>query len=501
LIQNPDNNMQFRHAFYICMMISGLLASNMVRAQYTHLPSKDTLLKQMVTANRYFMDKWPDPGKDIVTDKVRPSNLWTRATYYEGLMALYYTKADEAYYQYAVDWGESHDWMPTYGPGNLMTRDGDHQCCGQTYIELYQLAPENTDWIGPITTCINYRVESELVDDWSWIDAIQMAMPVYAKLGVVHEDTSYYHKMHEMYMFTRNQHGSNGLYDTEDHLWYRDGDFDPPAMTPNDKKIYWSRGNGWVIAALVRVLDVIPDTLEYKEEYLTTFKEMAAALIAVQREDGFWNASLADPEHFGGRETSGTGFFTYGLAWGINNGHLDSATYMPHVVKGWNGMAYEALHPDGFLGYVQSTGKQPSDGYPFEYDKPANFEDYGLGAFLLAGSEVYKLASDTASLPAFNPQEPVGLEPPETSGSEVIVTGIYPNPASDALTLTHNTGVPGEMEVRLLNGAGELVGRRTFAVSSGPDHSRYDLSGLPDGVYVAVIQLGNRKQTIKFMKS
>lgn len=483
------------------ILTTGLLASTSLPAQYAHLPSKDTLLKQMVTANQYFMDKWPDPGADIVTDKVRPSNLWTRATYYEGLMALYYTNPDQSYFQYAVDWGESHDWMPTYGPGNIQTRDGDHQCCGQTYIELFQLAPENTGWIGPISECINYRVESELVDDWSWIDAIQMAMPVYAKLGVVHEDTSYFRKMHQMYMFTKTQHGTNGLYDTEDHLWYRDRDFDPPFETPNGKKCYWSRGNGWVFAALVRVLDVVPDTLAYNEEYLATFKDMAAALIAVQRGDGFWNANLADPDHFGGRETSGTAFFTYGLAWGINNGILDSATYMPHVVKAWNGMAYEALHPDGFLGYVQSTGKQPSDGYPFEYDKPANFEDYGLGAFLLAGSEAHKLAADTGSMPAFNPQEPVGLKPLPLQDPDEIIQGIYPNPASESLTLRHDIRIPGEMEVRLLNSSGELVGQKIFAVSSGQGRSQLELGGLPGGMYVAVIKLGGKEQTIRFIKS
>jgi rhamnogalacturonyl hydrolase YesR len=319
-------------------------------------------------------------------------------------MALFRIIGSDVYLNYALEWARSHDWHPTYGL--KYTRDGDHQCCGQTYIELYQLYPDSTHWIEPITECINWIVNGDKVDDWSWIDAIQMAMPVYAKLGVIHEDPAYFHKMHEMYMFSKTQHGANGLYNADEHLWYRDGDFDPPYYTPNDRHCYWSRGNGWVLAALVRVLDVIPDTLEYRETYLTTFKEMAEALIEVQREDGFWNASLADPDHFGGKETSGTAFFTYGLAWGINNGILDSTTYIPHVIRGWNALAYEALHPDGFLGYVQSTGKQPSDGYPFLYDKPANFEDYGLGALLLAGSEVMELAADTGSMPAFRPRQP-----------------------------------------------------------------------------------------------
>jgi unsaturated rhamnogalacturonyl hydrolase len=486
-------------------MVAGFLSGATMSAQYTHLPSRDTLMKQLVTANKYFMDKWPDPGADIVTDKVRPSNLWTRSAYYEGLMALYYVHPDTAYYRYAVDWGESHEWMPTYAPygfqGSLETRDGDYQACGQTYIELYQLDPEDTVRIGPITTCINYRLESEEVDDWSWIDAIQMAMPVYAKLGVVHKDTAYFRKMHEMYMFTKTQHGTSGLYNTVDHLWYRDGDFDPPYTTPNGKDCYWSRGNGWVMAALVRVLDVIPDTLEYREEYLTTFNEMAEALIAVQREDGFWNASLVDPDDHGGKETSGTGFFAYGLAWGINNGILDSATYMPHLVKAWNGMAYEALHSDGFLGYVQGTGKQPGDGYPFEYDKPANFEDYGLGAFLLAGSEAWKLAPDTGSMPAFSPQpDPTGFAFPQ-NGIEIMRMELYPNPVSDSFILHCDLQESGELEISILNVSGELVDSRSRAISEGEDHTCFYLQDLPRGLYLAVITFGDMKQTIRFIKS
>jgi unsaturated rhamnogalacturonyl hydrolase len=423
------------------------------------LPSKDTLMKQMVTANKYFMDKWPDPGAPIVTDKVRPSNLWTRAAYYEGLMALYRTNPDTVYYQYAVDWGRSHDWRPTYGL--QYTRDGDHQACGQTYVELYQMNPDSTHWIAPITECIRWIVNEDPVDDWSWIDAIQMAMPLYAKLGVVHEDPSFFNKMHEMYMFTKTQHGTNGLYNTEDHLWYRDGDFDPPYQTPNGEDCYWSRGNGWVMAALVRVLDVIPDTLEYREEYLTTFEEMA---------------------------------------WGINNGILDSATYMPYVVKGWNGMAYEALHINGFLGYVQSTGKQPSDGYPFTYDKPANFEDYGLGAFLLAGSEVFQLAPDTGSMPAFTyPEDPTGLES-STVDQDRLSLRLYTDPAGDNYRLGMETDLPGDVDLTILNSSGRVMNRERKFATAGQNHFDLQLHGLPEGIYLAVVECSGFKETIKFLK-
>lgn len=214
---------------------------------------------------------------------------------------------------------------------------------------------------------------------------LQMAMPVFARLGVIYEDSAYFDRMHEMYMFTKESHGENGLYNPEDGLWWRDADFDPPYTEPNGEDCYWSRGNGWVLAALVRVLNLLPEDHPYREQYLTTFKEMCEALLKVQRKDGFWNVSLHDPDHFGGRETSGTSLFVYGMAWGINNGYLPEERYRPAVIKAWNAMADKAVHDNGALGYVQSTGKEPSAGQPVTFKRIPDFEDFGLGCFLLAG--------------------------------------------------------------------------------------------------------------------
>src|SRR5690606_9353493 len=136
-------------------------------------------------------------------------------------------------------------------------------------------------------------------------------------------------RMHEMYMHTRNVEGGEGLFNPEDNLWWRDKDFDPPYKEPNGEDCYWSRGNGWVIAALVRVLDIIPENAQHRDQYINDFKAMAEALVKVQREDGFWNVSLHDPTHFGGKETSGTALFVYAMAWGVNNGMLGENTYRP----------------------------------------------------------------------------------------------------------------------------------------------------------------------------
>src|SRR5688572_30991814 len=98
------------------------------------LPSRKKIIRTMQLTNRYFMNKWPDPGKSIITNRERPSNIWTRAVYFEGLMALYSIDKNKSYYDYAVDWGTKHKWGLRSG---TTTRNADDQCCGQTYIDLY----------------------------------------------------------------------------------------------------------------------------------------------------------------------------------------------------------------------------------------------------------------------------------------------------------------------------------------------------------------------------
>ena len=335
------------------------------------------------------MDKWPDAGKPIFTNIERPSNIWTRAVYYEGLMALYGIDQQKEYYDYALQWGEKHKWGLR---GGIKTRNADNQCCGQTYIDMYLLdSRQHPERVRDIKASVDSMMLTPRIDDWNWIDALQMAMPVFVRLGNLYNDTSYFRRMYEMYAFTKYRHGDNGLYNPKEHLWWCDKDFDPPYKEPNGDDCYWSRGNGWVVAALARTLEALPKNDPHYNEYLRDFKDMCAALLPLQRGDGYWNVSLNDATNFGGKEVSGTSLFIYGFAWGINNGILDKKIYLPAIVKAWNAMSKEAVHPNGKLGYVQGTGKEPKDGQPVNYDSTPDFEDYGLGCFLLAGTALYKM--------------------------------------------------------------------------------------------------------------
>ncbi|RAK70648.1 glycoside hydrolase family 88/105 protein [Hymenobacter edaphi] len=371
---------------------AGLLLPDWAGAaqQPAKLPRKKDILKVLTLTNGYFMQKWPDTGKEIVTNKARPSNIWTRAVYYEGLMALYGVDKQKRYYDYAVDWGQKHQWGLNRG---VETRNADNQCCGQTYLDLHAIDPQ-PERVRDIKASIDRMLQTEQVDDWWWIDALQMAMPVFARLGVMYQDERYFEKMFQLYDYAKTRHGGNGLFNPEDNLWWRDKDFVPPYKEPNGEDCYWSRGNGWVVAAMVRTLSILPPNAPHRAEYQQMYLRMVQALPRLQRPDGYWNVSLHDPTHFGGKELTGTALFVYGMAWGINQGLLDAKQYLPIITKAWTALASECVHKDGFLGYVQGTGKEPKDGQPVTYDSRPDFEDYGLGCLLLAGTELYKLVDN-----------------------------------------------------------------------------------------------------------
>ncbi|GAA5089696.1 glycoside hydrolase family 88 protein [Chryseobacterium ginsengisoli] len=378
-------------ASFFALIIGGT-TSCLAQKQVTkkvNLPNKKEVLEVAERANKYFMNKWPDPGKEIVGKKVWPSNLWTRAVYYEGLIALYKIDPKKEYYNYAIDWSQKHNWdmmRDTY------TRNADNQACSQTYLDLYEIdGKKNPERIKFVKLSMDSMIASKKSDDWWWIDALQMGMPIFTKLGRITGEQKYFDKNYEMYAFTKYKHGGNGLYNPEDKLWWRDKSFVPPYKEPNGEDCYWSRGNGWVVAALARTLEDTPKSDPHYKEYLQDYKDLLSALVPLQREDGFWNVSLHDPTNFGGKEMTGTALFVYGMSYGMNKGLIDKKIYLPIVIKAWNAIVKDSVQPNGFLGWVQGTGKEPKDGQPLSISKEPDFEDYGLGCLLLAASEVYKL--------------------------------------------------------------------------------------------------------------
>ena len=351
----------------------------------------------------YFIANNPDVGADsYVGGKQRNSRIWTRGVFYEGLMNIYRELPREEWLKYALDWGEYHQW---YSCTDSQARHADFQCCGQTYLQLFLAEPSRTERMAHIKMRIDDMLASDKIDDWYWIDAIQMAMPVFALLGKATGDSDYWERMYKMYMYTRDHHGGDHkgggspLFNTQTGLWYRDYTFDPPYhdLTEPDKDCYWSRGNGWVYMALARVMQCTPPTEAHRPRYEEDFRLMSHALLDCQRADGSWSVSLAAPTNYGaagseGPEMTGTSLFVGGMAYGVLTGMLDSTLYMPAIRKGWQAMR-RAVHDDtGFVGWQQGTGSKPEDGGPITFDAVPNFEDFGVGCWLWGAAEVYALA-------------------------------------------------------------------------------------------------------------
>lgn len=372
-----------------------LLALTMAGMMMAQSDKANDVMKTLRLANDYFMAKYADPTLPTNVNRIRPSSLWTRAVYYEGLMALYEIDPQERYLDYTDRWANFHQWTPRNG---VKTNDADDQCCGQTYLERYfqsggeeKIAKiiENLD--NQMKTPNNQKPEAEgsLYGWWTWIDAIQMAMPLYMQVSKLTGNTKYRDHALKMYLWTRNKCGG-GCFNTNDGLWWRDADYVPPYKEPDGNNCYWSRGNGWVYAALLRSMNLLsPEDKAYKL-FKKDFLLMSEALLKCQHEDGFWHASLVSDAVYPDPEMTGTALFLYGMSWGIKNGLLKADRYRPACDKAWQALK-SCLHNDGFLGWNQGTGKDPSAGQPVTFTSVPDFEDYGTGCYLLGLTEYYKL--------------------------------------------------------------------------------------------------------------
>ncbi len=346
--------------------------------------AQNNILEAARKTNDYFMKKYSDPTMPTNVKKIRPSHLWTRAVYYEGLMALNEIDPQQRYLEYVHQWADFHKWTPRNG---TKTTDADDQCCEQTYIEYHLLTGKGS--LEPTKENLQKQMATGRVNYWTWIDAIQMAMPVYIKMYAITKDQRYLDYAMNSYRWSRNECGG-GCFNVKEGLWWRDKDFVPPYKEKDGKNCYWSRGNGWVYAALVRSMSLLdPKSKEYKE-LKKDFLAMSKALKGCQHSDGFWRASLVSDMDYPGPEMTGTALFLYGIAWGIQQGLLSGDTYIPVCDKAW-GALKSCLHHDGFLGWNQGTGKQPSDGQPVTFTSVPDFEDYGTGCYLLGLAEYYKL--------------------------------------------------------------------------------------------------------------
>lgn len=310
------------------------------------------------------------------------TNKWSNSVYHLGNLAAYQVTGNARYLDFSNSHAAVNNWLIN---GGTFFAHADYQALGQVYLRLTNDPAKLANARSQTDT---YFTDSAYDQKWTWIDAIFMQADVFARFGNLHGNAApkdYHAQLAQMFDYTRV---TLKLYDASGtKLWYRDSNFTyPAAKTPNGKKILWSRGNGWVFASLASNLELLPPSAPNYALYKSIYLDMAEALRARQRSDGFWNASLDDANHHGGPESSGTSAFAYGMAIGVRNGWLDAQTYLPVIQKAWGGLTTKAVRSDGLLGYVQPEGKDPQ---PTNSTTTANF---GVGLFLMAASEIYRIA-------------------------------------------------------------------------------------------------------------
>ena len=314
---------------------------------------------------------------------------WTNGAYYTGVVKAHQATKNQIFLAALKTMGYKNEWKPFN-----RTHHADDIAISYSYLYINSTRKRLVD-LEPTDNFIKEHLYGnhpwkEGVEGkdmkmlWWWCDALFMAPPVLAKYAKLKKDNTYLDEMHKYYMETYDL-----LYDKEEHLFARDIRFlwngnSKDRKGANGKKIFWSRGNGWVLGGLALVLEDMPKDYKHRAFYEQLFVEMASKIKSIQPKDGLWRTSLLSPESFNHGEVSGSGFFTYAMAWGINNGLLSKKEYEVTVLKAWNNLA-TCQQENGMVGWVQNIGYDP---------RPADensWQNYGTGAFLLAGSEVLKL--------------------------------------------------------------------------------------------------------------
>jgi len=314
----------------------------------------------------------------------KPLNVWEYGPFYHGIMKLYHISNDKKYYKAVIDMGNKVNWETVPRP-----YDANSLAIVPAFADLYEIAKDikmldksrfvmDMPLARSLTPEVTFSGNKYWYEWWTWCDALYMAPPAYARLAVLLNKPEYMDHMVQNWWLT-----SDHLYNKEDSLFTRDDSFFK-QRTVNGKKIFWSRGNGWVIGGLCDVMTSMPKDDPRRKKFEAQFIQMCNKLAKLQMPNGCWSQSLIDPLSYPQKETSGTAFFCYGFAWGINNGLLPKEQFLPVLQKAWKSLT-ESIGPDGKFGNVQKVGNRPDD------VKDGDTESYGSGAFLLAGSEFYKL--------------------------------------------------------------------------------------------------------------
>ena len=366
----------------------------MYNYKYPHFKKYDTAIRIDQKA-KGFSAVW---NKEAVAEVADTVFRWTMKTYkknsgycnqgwvsgvlYNGLFDWAEASGNKSYFDFMNRIFSRYYWQL----GNRMYH-GDDLCVGQAYLDMYarfgkknMLVPTKAriDWILDNPPVGNIDITKGHSDRWWWCDALYMAPAVFTRLYALTGEKKYLKFAHKEYLACYEH-----LYDKEEHLFFRDANYFG-KQNAEGKKIFWSRGNGWVLAGLAEILKTLPqDDKKYRPYYEQLLREMSEKIASLQGGDGYWRSDLLSPDIYPMPETSGTGLFTYAMLYGINAGILDADKYLPVVKKGWEAMV-KAVDTEGKVGWTQMVAAKPGS------VEKKNNRGYSTGSLLMIAAEICK---------------------------------------------------------------------------------------------------------------
>ncbi len=318
------------------------------------------------------------------TDKTKRD--WHWGAFYLGLIDAYEVTGDSRYLEELMNVGEYFNWELE---PDVMHADRLIVC--DIYAYLYEKTgrqyPEMinpTRWAMDLHTTRKATIEpgykgaNNKYEWWTWCDALYMAPPSFYTFSKMMGDSAAMDFAYQQW-----QDVADYLYSKEHSLFFRDDRFFN-EVSSNGGKVFWARGNGWVFGAMPRILETLPADHPHRPYYEQMFREMAAKFLELQRPEGLWTVSLLDPEELLRGESSGSGFYGYGFAWGVNNGILDAEVYGEAAKRAWSALSAN-VSQFGRLGYVQQVAGSP---FPF-YEYQAH--TYASGTFIMFANEMLQL--------------------------------------------------------------------------------------------------------------
>jgi rhamnogalacturonyl hydrolase YesR len=362
-------NLPFIILFAVLIILICFIPVTSNKAQ-NNVFEKDYILNLMYKANNYLINS---NGNKI-------SRNWKQATYYTGVMAFYQASRDNKLLEQAIRWSENNKW----NAGNEMFFPANRLTCTQTYLQIF-LEKHDSAMIKNSKDYMEAELmitEPAYLRGWYYVDALYVGIPPFMMMSVATGQEKYMEHGNRVFWEIADQ-----LYDKKEDLFYRDSEARFNEKSKNGKKVLWSRGNGWAIASIPRILTYLDKDHPSYRQYVELLQKMAASLVKCQGEDGLWRTNLSDYDEYPMPESSGTAFFIYAMAWGMNNDILEKSVFEPVVKKAWKGLC-EVVDEEGKVCWGQTEARKPGK------VKKEDSDEFVTGAFLLAGSEMLRLVEN-----------------------------------------------------------------------------------------------------------